>query len=76
MLSMRIPAELSDSADERLCGQLRETNFEFTVSNVSLSNGAGFVVVYSGNVMTMPGLSKKPALESINVTDNKITGLF
>ncbi|MCQ2749557.1 MAG: formate--tetrahydrofolate ligase [Clostridia bacterium] len=54
----------------------RPDSFEFHVSDISLSNGAGFVVVYAGGVMTMPGLSKKPALEMINVTGDKITGLF
>lgn len=52
-------------------------DFEITVRNVSLSNGAGFVVVYTGDIMTMPGLPKKPAAHSIDVDENgKITGLF
>ena len=52
-------------------------DFTITVRNVSLSNGAGFVVVYTGDIMTMPGLPKKPAAEGIDVADNgKITGLF
>ena len=52
-------------------------NFSITVKNVSLSNGAGFVVVYTGDIMTMPGLPKVPAAEKINVSDDgKISGLF
>ncbi|MDD6847574.1 MAG: formate--tetrahydrofolate ligase [Oscillospiraceae bacterium] len=52
-------------------------DFTITVRNVSLSNGAGFVVVYTGDIMTMPGLPKKPAAEGIDVADDgKIIGLF
>lgn len=52
-------------------------DFEITVRNVTLSNGAGFVVVYTGDIMTMPGLPKVPAAHSIDVDDNgKIVGLF
>ena len=53
------------------------TKLEITVRNVSLSNGAGFVVAYTGDIMTMPGLPKKPAAHSIDVNaEGKITGLF
>ncbi len=53
------------------------TNFTITVSDVRASSGAGFVVVYTGDIMTMPGLPKVPAAENIDV-DSKgvITGLF
>ena len=52
-------------------------DFEITVRNVSLSNGAGFTVVYTGDIMTMPGLPKEPAAHKIDVNnDGKITGLF
>ncbi|MBQ1507141.1 MAG: formate--tetrahydrofolate ligase [Ruminococcus sp.] len=52
-------------------------DFEITVRNVSLSNGAGFVVVYTGEIMTMPGLPKAPAAHNIDVDDSgKIAGLF
>ena len=51
--------------------------FTMTVRDVRLSAGAGFVVVIMGAIMTMPGLPKKPAAESIDVdADGKITGLF
>ena len=52
-------------------------DFEITVRNVSLSNGAGFTGVYTGDIMTMPGLPKEPAAHKIDVNnDGKITGLF
>ncbi len=47
------------------------------ISEVRLANGAGFIVVIAGNMMTMPGLPKTPAAERIDITDQgKITGLF
>lgn len=52
-------------------------DFEITVRNVSISNGAGFVVAYTGDIMTMPGLPKAPAAHNIDVNRNgEITGLF
>ena len=52
-------------------------NFKITVRSVKVSAGAGFIVVLTGNIMTMPGLPKVPAAEKIDVDDNgKITGLF
>lgn len=52
-------------------------NFKITVSDVRLSNGAGFVVAYTGDIMTMPGLPKVPAANNIDVDENGvITGLF
>ena len=51
--------------------------FTVTVKNVKVSAGAGFVVVLTGDIMTMPGLPKVPAAERIDVDENgKITGLF
>ena len=51
--------------------------FTVTVRNVKVSAGAGFVVVLTGDIMTMPGLPKVPAAEKIDVDENgKITGLF
>ena len=53
------------------------TGFKVTVKNVKISAGAGFVVVLTGDIMTMPGLPKVPAAEKIDVDDNgKISGLF
>jgi len=55
----------------------RPKNFNITVKNLSVSAGAGFIVVYAGNVMTMPGLPKHPAAEEIDIDDSgKISGLF
>ncbi|MBQ6075018.1 MAG: formate--tetrahydrofolate ligase [Lachnospiraceae bacterium] len=52
-------------------------NFRVTVRQVRISAGAGFVVVLTGDIMTMPGLPKKPAAENIDVDENGvITGLF
>ena len=52
-------------------------NFTVTVKNVKISAGAGFIVVLTGDILTMPGLPKSPAAERIDVDENgKITGLF
>ncbi len=51
--------------------------FKVTVRNVKVSAGAGFLVVMTGDILTMPGLPKVPAAERIDVDDDgKITGLF
>ena len=55
----------------------RPSGFTVTVRNVKLSAGAGFIVVLTGSIMTMPGLPKVPAAVAIDVDENgKITGLF
>lgn len=55
----------------------RPMGFEVTVREINVSAGAGFLVVLTGNVMTMPGLPKRPAAENIDIDENgKITGLF
>ncbi|MBD5104029.1 MAG: formate--tetrahydrofolate ligase [Ruminococcaceae bacterium] len=52
-------------------------NFTVTIRDVKLSSGAGFVVAYAGDIMTMPGLPKVPAANSIDVDDmGNISGLF
>lgn len=51
--------------------------FEITVRDMKLSSGAGFIVVYTGDIMTMPGLPKQPAAFAIDVdNDGNISGLF
>ncbi len=51
--------------------------FRVAVKNIKVSAGAGFVVVYTGDIMTMPGLPKVPSAEKINVdSKGKISGLF
>ena len=53
------------------------TNFKITVRSLKVSAGAGFIVVLTGNIMTMPGLPKVPAAEKIDVDENGvISGLF
>jgi len=64
---------LSDNPD--LLG--RPSAFHVTVRDLQVSAGAGFMVVYTGNIMTMPGLPRKPAAELIDIDENgKISGLF
>ncbi|EEF80415.1 formate--tetrahydrofolate ligase [Methylophaga thiooxydans] len=65
----------SFSSDAALRGAA--SNHTLTVRDVRLSHGAGFVVVLCGDVMTMPGLPKRPAAERIDIDDDgTITGLF
>ncbi len=53
------------------------SGFKVTVRNVKISAGAGFIVVLTGDIMTMPGLPKVPAAERIDVdNDGRISGLF
>ena len=67
--------QMSFSADPTVRGAPQGHNVE--VSEVRLSNGAGFIVAIAGNMMTMPGLPKVPAAEKIDVdTEGNITGLF
>ena len=55
----------------------RPAGFTINVRDAYVSAGAGFVVALTGSIMTMPGLPKKPAADSIDVDENgKITGLF
>lgn len=64
---------LSDNA--ALLG--RPTDFDINISEVRVSNGAGFIVCETGSIMVMPGLPKLPAAENIDVDENgKIMGLF
>lgn len=52
-------------------------NFKITVRDAKLSSGAGFVVIYTGDILTMPGLPKQPAALNIDCdNDGNITGLF
>ena len=67
--------QYSFSDDPTLLGAPED--FTVTVKNVKISAGAGFIVVLTGDIMTMPGLPKHPAAENIDVDDSgKITGLF
>lgn len=67
--------QYSFSDDAKLLGA--PENFRITVKDMKISAGAGFIVAYAGDIMTMPGLPKVPAAEKIDVdATGKITGLF
>ena len=67
--------QYSLSDNQTLLG--RPENFKITVRKLNVSNGAGFIVVLTGNIMTMPGLPKTPAANNMDITeDGVITGLF
>ena len=67
--------QYSFSDDPTLLGA--PDGFTVTVKNVKISAGAGFIVVLTGDIMTMPGLPRRPAAERIDIDENgKITGLF
>lgn len=67
--------QYSFSDDPALLG--RPEGFEITIKNCRIAAGAGFVVVLTGDIMTMPGLPKVPAAEKIDVSDyGVISGLF
>lgn len=67
--------QYSFSDNPKLLG--RPSGFRINVREVTPSAGAGFVVVHTGDIMTMPGLPKKPAAEAMKVhTDGTIVGLF
>lgn len=69
----KTPLSLSD--DPSLKG--RPEGFKITVRQIRVSNGAGFLVALTGNVMTMPGLPKKPAANNMTLSDEgEIDGLF
>ena len=64
---------LSDDAKDLLC----ENPFKIHVKNVILKSGAGFIVILTGNIFTMPGLPKVPASEKIDIDENgQIVGIF
>ena len=67
--------QYSFSDDAKVLG--RPTGFTTTIKEIRISAGAGFIVALTGNVMTMPGLPKKPAAEAIDIDGAGIvTGLF
>lgn len=68
----KTPASLSE--DPKLIG--RPSGFDLNVKKITISNGAGFLVVHVGNVMTMPGLPKVPAANNMHITNGIIEGLF
>ncbi len=67
--------QYSLSDDPTLLG--RPEGFKITIKDLRLSNGAGFVVAYAGDIMIMPGLPKIPAANKIDVDNNGVvSGLF
>ncbi len=67
--------QYSLSDDQNLLGRPR--GFRVTVRDISVSAGAGFLVALTGEIMTMPGLPKRPAAENIDIdADGRIHGLF
>ena len=67
--------QYSLSDDETKVG--RPSGFNITVRELKISAGAGFIVALTGNILTMPGLPKKPAAENMDIDEKGIiTGLF
>ena len=67
--------QYSLSDDEKKLGYPKD--YEITVRDIKVSAGAGFVVVFMGNILTMPGLSKNPAYMNMDIDNNgTITGLY
>ena len=67
--------QYSLSDDPMLLG--RPEGFDITVSKVRVSNGAGFIVAETGDIMVMPGLPKVPAADNIDINEKgNVTGLF
>ena len=52
-------------------------NFDITIKDIKVSNGAGFIVVYLGPILTLPGLGKNANVYNIKIDDElKITGMI
>ena len=67
--------QYSFSDNKNLLGSPK--NFSITINNINLSNGAGFIVCLAGDIMTMPGLSKTPSAENIDISeDGNVVGIF
>jgi len=67
--------QLSLSDDPKKVG--RPEGFTLTVTNAAVSAGAGFIIIYAGDIMTMPGLPKSPAAEKMDIdAKGRIYGLF
>jgi len=66
--------QYSISDDPKKLGNPRD--YAVTVKDIRIYNGAGFITVYLGNIMTMPGLSKSPAALEIDVKDEKIINIY
>jgi len=65
--------QYSISDDPKKLGYPKD--YEVTIKDIKVYNGAGFITIYLGNIITMPGLPKKPNYEKITIKNNKIRGL-
>lgn len=52
------------------------SNYSIEIARIEVKSGAGFIVIYLGDIMIMPGLSKSPSLEKMHIDENKIEGIF
>lgn len=68
----KTPASITDNP--KILGYPK--NFQMTVTDYKINNGAGFITILMGNVITMPGLSKNANYLNIDVKDNEIIGIF
>ena len=66
--------QYSFSNDPKLLGLPKD--YKITIDKLKCQTGSGFIVVYLGNIMTMPGLSKKPAAINMYIDENEIRGIF
>ncbi len=70
-------AKTQNSLSDDPTAKGRPRDFELTVRDVSASAGAGFIIAYTGDILTMPGLPPRPAAEHIDIDEEgRITGLF
>ncbi len=67
----KTPASITDNS--KIIGYPK--NFQMTVTDINVYNGAGFIVVYMGNILTMPGLSKDSNYLNMNIIDDNISGI-
>ena len=69
----KTPYSMSDDPKNLLCDE----EFDITINDIELKNGAEFIVALAGNIMTMPGLPRIPNAEKIDLDeDNNIVGIF
>ena len=68
----KTPMSITDNKDIKKAPK----DFTMTITNVSLSRGAGFIIIYMGNVLTMPGLTKNANYPNIDYKNGEVIGLF
>ena len=67
----KTPSSLSDNPSLRG----RPTDFEITVEKIEINSGAGFLVVFTGDIIRMPGLPRQPLAKSIDLENGRISGI-